>query len=138
MTSFFSTAAQGDSNVNVEDLNIFIVDDDESILRSVKRLMRSVGYSKTEVFDSAEDFLSRAHPESPCLLIVDLLLPGMGGIELCRHLRQAGHAVPTVFISALEKELERARTECPEGLAFLQKPFEQGDLVNAVRASRVS
>ena len=122
--------------MNTENVNIFIVDDDESILRSVRRLMRSVGYRKTEVFNSAEDFLSRAHPEPPCLLILDLLLPGMGGIELCRHLRQTGHAVPTVFISALEKELNRARAEFPEALAFLLKPFEQGDLVNAVHAAR--
>jgi FixJ family two-component response regulator len=52
-----------------EDLTIFIVDDDASILRSVKRLMRSAGYRKVEIFASTEDFLSGMVPKEPCLLI---------------------------------------------------------------------
>ena len=117
-----------------QDLTIFIVDDDESILRSVRRLIRSAGYPKTETFISAEDFLRDAHIVSPCMLILDLLLPGMGGIELFRHLRETGHAIETVFISALEGELKKARKECPEAMAFLQKPFDMGNLLTVVHS----
>jgi len=79
-----------------EDLTIFIVDDDASILRSVKRLMRSAGYRKVEIFASTEDFLSGMVPKEPCLLIADLLLPGMGGIELYHRLREEGRAIQPV------------------------------------------
>ena len=114
---------------------IFVIDDDPSILRSVRRLMRSAGYRKVETFDCAEDFLSHAALGGPLLLVLDLLLPGMSGIDLHRHLRESGQCPETVFISANERELEQARTICPEGLAFLQKPLEEGSLLAAVRSA---
>ncbi len=116
-----------------EHLSIFIVDDDESVLRSVKRLMRSAGYRNVETFVCAEDFLNGASFTEPGLLILDLLLPGMGGIELYHRLTREGRDVQTVFISALENELDRARAECGGAVAFLQKPFERGDIIAAVR-----
>ena len=114
---------------------IFVIDDDPSILRSVRRLMRSAGYRRVEIFDSAEDFLRHAVLGGPFLLVLDLLLPGMSGIDLQRRLRESGQRPDTVFISANEGELERARTMCPEGLAFLQKPLEEGSLLAAVRSA---
>ena len=92
-----------------EDIKIFIIDDDESLLRSIRRLMKSAGYSDVETYGSVEDFLAAAIVESPCLLILDLMLPGMGGIALYHHLKAKGHKVDTVFISAHENELERAK-----------------------------
>ncbi|MFZ0241966.1 MAG: response regulator [Desulfobacterales bacterium] len=118
-----------------ENLRIFVVDDNESVLRSVKRLIKSAGYRNVETFSSAEDFLNGAALGEPGLLILDLLLPGAGGIELYHRLDKEGRHVPTVFISALEKELDRARAECGGAVAFLQKPFERGDLVAAVRSA---
>lgn len=117
-----------------KDLIIFIVDDDESILRSIRRLMRSAGYRNVETFASAEDFLRDAHLVPHCILILDLLLPGMGGIELFRCLRETDPAIDTVFISAREQELEKAQTECPEAIAFLQKPFDMENLLTAVHS----
>jgi FixJ family two-component response regulator len=86
-----------------------------------------------ETFDSSEDFLKRAALEGDCLLILDVLLPGMSGIEQQRHLRGSGLFVPTVFISAQEHRLERARKESPEALAFLLKPFGGEELLEVVR-----
>jgi FixJ family two-component response regulator len=123
------------SAMKPEDLSIYIVDDDESVLRSVKRLMRSAGYRKVETYACAEDFLSGAVSKEPGLLILDLLLPGMSGIDLYHRLRKESRTIETVFVSALEKELDRARAECTEALAFIQKPFERGDLVEAVRSA---
>lgn len=121
--------------MNPKDLTIFIVDDDESVLRSVKRLMRAAGYRNVETFVCAEDFLGGASLNEPGLLILDLLLPGMGGIELYHRLAREGSNVQTVFVSALENELDWARAECTEALAFIQKPFERGDLIAAVRSA---
>ena len=115
------------------DLAIDIVDDDLSVSGALRRLIRSNGFRKVETFDSAEDFLKRAALEGDCLLSLDVLLPGMSGIELQRHLQGSGLYVPTVFISAQEHQLERARKECPEALAFLLKPFGGEELLEVVR-----
>jgi DNA-binding response OmpR family regulator len=59
----------------------------------------------------------------------------MSGIDLYHRLRKEVRTIQTVFVSALEKELDRARTECSQALAFIQKPFERGDLIAAVRSA---
>jgi FixJ family two-component response regulator len=120
--------------VDPKELAIFIVDDDESVLRSLRRLLRSSGFHRIKTFLSAEDFLHRAVPEKPCLLILDLLLPDMSGIELYRRLQELGRPMETIFISALEQEMKKARQAYPDAAAFLVKPFEQGDLLAAVRS----
>jgi FixJ family two-component response regulator len=139
---FFGAAAphsivqdiRGNPVMTDKEMTVFIVDDDKSILRSMRRLMRSAGYRNIETFASAEDFLNDAHIVPHSILILDLLLSGMGGIELFRRLREKGLAIDTVFISAREQELEKARTECPEAIAFLQKPFDMENLLTAVHS----
>jgi FixJ family two-component response regulator len=120
--------------VDRKELAIFIVDDDESVLRSLRRLLRSAGFRKVETFLSAEDFLRRAVPAKPCLLILDLLLPEMSGLDLYRRLQELGRPIETIFISAIDQEVDKARQAHPEAVAFLVKPFEQGDLLAAVRS----
>ncbi len=88
---------------------------------------------KVGTFNSAEDFLKRAVLEDGSFLILDVLLPGKSGIELQQHIRRSGLSVPVVFISAQEHQLESARKECPEALAFLLKPFGGEELLEVVR-----
>ena len=95
--------------------------------------MRSAGFVKVGTFNSAEDFLKRAVLEGDCLLILDILLPEKSGIELQQHIRRSGLSVPVVFISAQNHQLESARKQCPEALAFMLKPFEEGELLKVVR-----
>ena len=102
------------------------------------RLVRSAGFVKVGTFNSAEDFLKRAALEGGSLLILDVLLPGMSGIELQRHLRGSGLYVQTVFISAQEHQLERARKECPEALAFLLKPFQGKELLEIIHLASLN
>jgi FixJ family two-component response regulator len=97
------------------------------------RLVRSAGFVKVGTFNSAEDFLKRAALEGGSFLILDVLLPGKSGIELQQHILRSGLSVPVVFISAQEHQLESARKQCPEALAFLLKPFEEGELLKVVR-----
>ena len=118
-----------------QNLKIFIVDDDESLLRSIRRLMNSAGYSDVETYGSAEDFLSGAVIEPPCVLILDLMLPGMGGISLYHHIKTKGLAFETVFISAHDDELNRAKAECGEALAFLSKPFDGKDIFDVLQSA---
>jgi len=112
---------------------IFIIDDDSSVSGALKRLMKSAGYSRIEAFGSAEDFLKLADIESGSILILDIMLPGISGIDLSEFIRITGLDASAVFISAHEKELDKARLKCPEALAFLLKPFGGDDLLGIVR-----
>jgi FixJ family two-component response regulator len=112
---------------------IFIIDDDPSVSGALRRLIRSAGFDRIEEFNSAEDLLKRADIESDSILIIDIMLPGISGIELRQFIRSTGLAAATVFISAQEKELEKARSKCPEARGFLLKPFGGEDLLKIIR-----
>lgn len=112
---------------------IFIVDDDPSVSNALKRLVKSAGFGRIEAFDSAEDFLKRAEIESGSILILDIMLPGISGIDLGEFMRCTGRGTSAVFISSHEKELDHARRKCPEALAFLLKPFGGDDLLGILR-----
>src|SRR5436305_9774063 len=85
---------------------VCIIDDDESVRRALRRLIRSVGLY-VETFATAEEFLqSSAEPEPSCL-ILDIHLPGMSGLELQKHLGVPGKCIPIVFITAYGEEAIR-------------------------------
>jgi FixJ family two-component response regulator len=113
---------------------IAIVDDDEFIRKSLSRLVRSAGY-QVEAFASAEAFLESLSDRRPACLILDKKMPGVSGIELYRALVATNQPPPTIFISAHEEELLRARDEAPNEAGFLLKPFESDDLLLALRAA---
>jgi FixJ family two-component response regulator len=117
-------------------MEIFIIDDDRSVLRSLKRLIKSAGFRNVEIFESAESFLDQVKPGGKSgLVFIDLILPGMGGVALNHKLQRLGYAGKVVFISALQNQLKHARRECPDALAFLSKPFETGDILSVVRSA---
>jgi len=113
---------------------IFIVDDDPSVSSALKRLMKSEGFTHVETFSSAEEFLKLDTGNGGHLMIIDIMLSGISGIDLQKFIRVSGLAGSTVFISAHESELERARKKCPEALGFLLKPFGGEKLLEIVRS----
>jgi FixJ family two-component response regulator len=78
---------------------VMIVDDDESIRRAARRLIRSFGFA-VETFASAEDFLSSGRLHATAFLVLDVQMPGLNGLELQNRLISEGHQVPTIFITA--------------------------------------
>lgn len=116
-------------------LMIFVIDDDDSVCRALERLLRSAGYTQVQTFACAEHFLNLASPDKPSLLILDMRMPGMGGIELNQRLIASGCSIPIVFISAHEEDLASAKAQGFEALAFLHKPFEEKELLTAVSAA---
>jgi FixJ family two-component response regulator len=116
------------------DLAVFIVEDDPSVSGALKRLMRSAGFSNVETFGSAEELLKDMVLVSDSLLILDVMLPGISGIELQQFVRTTGLSASTVFISANENELDKARRSCPEAKAYLLKPFGGEELLEVVRS----
>src|SRR5437773_7028997 len=77
---------------------VCIVDDDASLRRSLRNLLRSVGFL-VETFESAEAFLEADHGQSTGCLVVDLRMPGMGGLELLSHLKSSGSPHPVIVLT---------------------------------------
>jgi FixJ family two-component response regulator len=113
---------------------VSIVDDDGSVRSSARRLLRSSGLL-AESFASAEEFLqSECLGKTACLLL-DVSMPGMGGLELQRRLAEMGRRIPIVFLSARASEDEERRAMQAGAVAFLHKPARQESLLPAIRAA---
>ncbi len=82
-------------------LCIFLVEDDASVRRALKRLVRSFGY-QVDAFASAREMLNTLSTAAPDCLIVDVQMPGLNGLGLQHHLAEAGHKLPIIFITAHE------------------------------------
>ena len=115
-----------------ERLLVAVVDDDESVRESLPDLLKEFGFS-AQAFSSAEEFLrSDAARRSSCL-VLDIAMPGMGGLDLQQELARRGLAIPIVFITAQKDEDVRARAFAQGAAAFLHKPFSDMALLEALR-----
>jgi FixJ family two-component response regulator len=122
------------SNTITEGARISIVDDDESMREAITTLIGSMGLS-VEEFSSAEDFLYSDRPQGFDCLILDVRMPGLGGLELQRRLAADKRRIPIVFITAHYSEDERTRAMEAGAVDFLSKPFTEQELLNAISAS---
>jgi FixJ family two-component response regulator len=110
---------------------ISIVDDDEALRRSLDSLVRSTGF-RARGFASADAFLeSNQLSETDCL-ILDVCIPGMSGLELQTRLVVANSDVPIIFMTAYESGNQRTQALEAGAVAFLNKPFNEEDLLNAI------
>src|SRR5215469_18372533 len=113
---------------------ISIVDDDQSFRESLRELLVLLGYS-VEAFASAADFLaSRLLPETACL-VADVQMPGMTGVELHRHLVDAGYAIPTILITAYPDEAVRDQALRDGVVYFLSKSVDADHLDRCLRSA---
>ena len=112
---------------------ITVVDDDRSVVEAIVSLMESVGYAAAG-FLSAEDFLNSPQLRRTACLILDLRMPGMGGLELQQRLAAENNGTPIVFITAHGGHDMSAEALRRGAVAFLRKPFSQESLLDAVRS----
>ena len=111
---------------------VFVVDDDASVCDAVKSLLRSVGL-KVEVFGSALEFLARKLPNAPSCLVLDVRLPGLGGLDFQAELTKADIRVPIVFITGHGDIPMSVRAMKAGAVEFLTKPFRDQELLEAVQ-----
>jgi FixJ family two-component response regulator len=129
----FATKLKEKKSRRAADAFIVIVDDDESVRRALKRLLKSSDF-RVEVFASARDFLDFAHLRETSCLILDVRMPGMDGLELQRQLA-ASHHIPIIFITGHGDEDTRERALQAGAAGFLAKPFSEEALLSAVHSA---
>ena len=113
---------------------ISIVDDDQTFRESMHQLVMLLGYT-VEAFPSAADFLaSRLLPETACL-VADVQMPGMTGVELHRHLVDAGYAIPTILVTAYPDEAVRDQALRDGVVGFLSKSVDADHLDRCLRSA---
>jgi FixJ family two-component response regulator len=110
---------------------ISIVHDDEAIRRSLDNLVRSAGLRACG-FASAEAFLESSQLSETDCLVLDVCIPGMSGLELQRQLAVTSSDVPIIFMTAHESGDQRTQALEAGAVAFLNKPFDEEDLLNAI------
>lgn len=119
---------------------IAIVDDDVSVRRALKRLVRSLGMN-AETFASGQEFLDciDAMPSfhADCA-ILDVQMPGMNGLETQERLVRGGNPIPVIFITAHDEVGVRERALASGAMAFLRKPFDDELLIKTLRAALAS
>ena len=114
-----------------EAFTVYVVDDDASVRKSLRRLVRSAGYH-VEAFASAQDFLSCKTIDGPCCLILDVNLPDLNGLDLQQELAKREISPPVIFITG-HGDIPMSVKAMKEGAVdFLPKPFESKDLLAAI------
>jgi FixJ family two-component response regulator len=113
---------------------VSIVDDDPSVRSSTRRLLRSSGM-RADAFTSAEDFLQSGRVEETGCLLLDVSMPGMGGLELQDRLAETGQLIPIIFLSARASEEEERRALRAGAVSFLRKPVGKEALLQAIRSA---
>jgi len=110
---------------------VYVIDDDESVRRSIKRLLKAHGF-RAEAFPSADDFLSLASAKHPSCLVLDLSLPGMSGIDLQKEMERRKFDIPIVFITGHGDIPTSVKAMKGGAVDFLPKPFSAKALLEAV------
>lgn len=113
---------------------VFIVDDDQAVRKSLEMLFESMDMA-VETFPSARDFLSQYSPDRPGCLVLDVRMPGMGGLELQRHLRDNGIHIPVIIITGHGDVPIAVRALKDGAVEFLEKPFSKQLLLEHVQAA---
>ena len=114
---------------------VLIVEDEEALSLLLRYNLESEGY-EVEVCDRGDDADTRLKESAPDLLILDWMLPGLSGIELCRRLRARPETerLPIIMLTARGEESERIRGLSTGADDYVVKPFSTPELMARVRA----
>lgn len=126
-----SYATKDTQSLHPTGATVFVVDDDESVRRSLTRLLRSVGWN-VEAFAAASDLLKRAPLTGPGCVLLDVQMPGMNGLELHERMSEAGISLPVVFLTG-KGDIPMSVCAMKHGAVdFLVKPVEEDVLFQAL------
>src|ERR1700693_1579457 len=114
---------------------VFVVEDEEDIARLISHNRQAAGF-EVQSFVSGVSVVSEALREMPSLFLLDVMLPGADGFELCRQIRQTAtlSATPIIFLTAKTAEADRVKGLELGGDDYITKPFSPRELVARVRS----
>lgn len=111
-----------------------VIDDDESVRESLPDLLKEFGFV-VRTFSTAEEFLLSDSIDLADCLILDVAMPGMGGLELQRELISRDRKIPIIFITAQRNEADRDKALKLGAVEFLYKPFSDIALLEALKVA---
>jgi FixJ family two-component response regulator len=115
-----------------QDAMVFIIDDDEAVREGLAALFRSVGL-QVKLFASAAEFRQTSLPDVPSCLVLDIRLPGLGGLEFQADLTRANIQIPIIFMTGHGDIPMSVRAMKAGAVEFLTKPFRDQDMLDAVQ-----
>jgi FixJ family two-component response regulator len=110
---------------------VLAVDDDPSVLRSLKRLISASGF-QVKMFGKPSELLASELPGSNACMLVDIDMPEMTGIEMCEVLKRSGRGLPTILITGRTDTRIRTLAAQSDAVAVLFKPFDEEPLLEAI------
>ncbi|MBN2071038.1 MAG: response regulator [Candidatus Krumholzibacteriota bacterium] len=117
----------------VENATLLVVEDDPAVLQFLQRILTRQGYKVLTAIDADSAFeRSRSYEKAIDIVITDIVLPGMNGIDLVKKLKKTRQTVRELFISGYFQEEEEGDTLLVPGVNLLQKPFESADLIRII------
>ena len=131
-----SRTNNNNSTNSVSAAHLLVVEDDTTIRETVKEALSAEGFEVSACGDGNEALAILTGPEADSIdaLVLDLMLPGLGGLDLCRKLRQLNHTTPILVISARDSETDRVLGLEVGADDYLVKPFGLRELVARCRA----
>jgi two-component system response regulator FixJ len=111
---------------------VLVVDDDPSVLRSLKRLVSASGFH-VKTFGKPSELLASETPRKNACMVVDIDLPEMNGIEMCEMLKRSGRGLPAILITGRTDVRTRSLAAQSDAVAVLYKPFDEEPLLGAIR-----
>ena len=111
--------------------HVYLIDDDESMRLSLTRMLRELGYL-VEDYASAQVFLENSVPVSPAVILLDMQMPDMTGLDLQEALLKLGRKTPIIFVSGQSHPNQIVQSLKKGALDFLFKPFNLEELLKAV------
>ncbi|KWK76953.1 hypothetical protein WM16_11500 [Burkholderia ubonensis] len=132
MASTLDTTSAGDPGTGDPARIVYVVDDDETLRRSLSALLRSAGF-RAETFASSRAFLAFERPDVPSCLILDVRLADESGLAVQDEAARAGLSVPILFMTGYGDVATTVKAMKGGALDFLTKPFDDEDMLDAVR-----
>jgi CheY-like chemotaxis protein len=115
----------------MEKKKVLVIDDEEDFLKITELNLEATGKYKVMTSPSAKEIISYVHTFKPDVILLDILMPGLGGIEACEMLNKdaIGRGIPIVILSALDKDQDKLRAFKVGVVDYLAKPIDKNVLI---------
>jgi len=113
---------------------ILMLDDEKDFVRITKLNLESTGEYEVMGLSNAKDLISQVHVFKPDVILLDIIMPGLGGIEACEMLNNdpIGQGTPIIIISALEKEQDKVKAFKLGVVDYIVKPVQKDEIISKI------